>query len=51
MVVLWSLVLGFRFVVICLFDLGDFGMDFFVVILLGWQVDFWCLFDLGDFLL
>ena len=26
MVVLWSL--GFRFVVICLFDLGDFGMDF-----------------------
>ena len=28
MVVLWSLGLGFRFVVICLFDLGDFGMDF-----------------------
>ena len=28
MVVVWSLGLGFRFVVICLFDLDDFGMDF-----------------------
>ena len=27
---------GFRFVVICLVDLGDFDIDFFVVILLGW---------------
>ena len=28
MVAVWSLGLGFRFVVICLFDLGDFGMNF-----------------------
>ena len=28
MVVVWSLGLSFRFVVICLFDLGDIGMDF-----------------------
>ena len=28
MVVVWSLGLGFRFVVIFLFDLDDFGMDF-----------------------
>ena len=28
MVVVWSLGLGFRFVVICLFDLDDFGMIF-----------------------
>ena len=33
MVAVWSLGLGFRFVVICWFDLGDF-----VVILLGWQM-------------
>ena len=28
MVVVWSLGLGFRFVVIFLLDLDDFGMDF-----------------------
>ena len=28
MVAVWSLGLGFRFVVICWFDLGDFGMNF-----------------------